>query len=73
MIIKLSDYKTSKKSILENYEKYGLDRMLAMYPYTPAIVMYSFLNEKYGGFDKTIKGLVKFYQYSEIIPETEKE
>lgn len=68
MKVKLSDYKTSKKAVLDMYEKHGMQRVLEMccYTFIPIIVAYKFVNEKHGGFEKEMQRIIDFYGYTEI-------
>ena len=68
MKVFLKDYEYSRKKIVEQYADKGEYRTLelAVSSNIPLVVVYTFLKDEFGGFEKEIEDLVKFYRYSEI-------
>lgn len=69
MKISTKEYEKDRETIYKYYDEKGLKRCIEVSVAStfPLVVVYTFLNERYGGFEDKIQDLVEFYGYTEII------
>lgn len=69
MKIDITQYKSYKPVLIEKANFYDIDRaiMIGVTSFVPILVIYTFLNEEFGGFDEKITDIIEFYRYDEIV------